>query len=405
MKARSAIHFDAATGQMVDTATGAVIRPGDPRWRPEWATVLADLRAIPAGYHYEYPDGGDHRETRRLVRNDVPWYRDPALLGAIALPVAAPAILSAAAGGAAAGAGAATLGPSTAANMAATSAAAQAVPAGVASAGGASAGVAGAAGAAGSGAHTMMGLSTGDLVKGGLDLFGSLFGAHQQTSAANRAAEIQAAALKYSADQQAQATAEALAFQKEQARRDYLSTETNRRANYDQWAAREARLGNTLGVMLGLGPRDIPAYVPLAPGTAPTSAAPGASGSPASSALPPVPKDLQTAIAEANKIAYGGQTKHTDPSYWAAHWAKDPGYTWQRLLGWQAGGADTPIAGPYAGAAASAAPAARPTQPYGSPMTGRPLTIGSYAQLAPRSPLTPALEASVYQPRTLGSYF
>ena len=232
---------------------------------------------------------------------------------------------------------------------------------------------------------------------------GSITAAKMGSNAATKGARLQTDAANHAADVQGQAARDALAFQKEQAARDQAIAETNRRANYDQWASREARLGNTLGVMLGLGPRDIPAYVPLAPGNAPT--APGANGSPASSALPPVPKDLQTAIAEANKIAYGGQNKHTDPSYWAAHWAKDPGYTWQRLLGWQAGGADTPIAGPYAGAAASAATSARPTQPYGSPMTGRPLTIGSYAQLAPRSPLTPALEAPVYPPRTLGSYF
>jgi hypothetical protein len=119
--------------------------------------------------------------------------------------------------------------------------------------------------------------------------------------------------------------------------------------------------------------------------------------------LPPVPKDLATAIAEANRIAYNGENKHNDPNYWAAHWAKDPGYTWQRLLGWQAGGADVAKAGPYAGVA-TAAPARTPP-PSGAPMTGRPLTIGSYATLHPRSPLTPALEAPVYQPRTIGSYF
>lgn len=41
----------------------------------------------------------------------------------------------------------------------------------------------------------------------------------------------------------------------------YAADEANRRANYDQWAAREGRL-STLGGMLGLPARNIPAYVP-----------------------------------------------------------------------------------------------------------------------------------------------
>lgn len=54
---------------------------------------------------------------------------------------------------------------------------------------------------------------------------------------------------------------EALAFQKAQADRDAANQETNRRADYDQWAARESRLG-TLGQSLGLPARQIPGYVP-----------------------------------------------------------------------------------------------------------------------------------------------
>src|SRR5437870_13682546 len=87
----SGIQTNPSTGYPMDPMTGEDIRPGDPRWRPEWDAVLKDLRSIPSGQHYVYPDGGDHPETRYLARNDVPWYRDPALIGAIAMPVAAAA--------------------------------------------------------------------------------------------------------------------------------------------------------------------------------------------------------------------------------------------------------------------------------------------------------------------------
>lgn len=86
-----------------------------------------------------------------------------------------------------------------------------------------------------------------------------------QSGAAKRAGDTQARSSEQAAKLQAQAAAQALAFQREQARLDQARFEATQRANYDQWAAREKRLG-TLGEMLGVGRREIPAYVPTSQG-------------------------------------------------------------------------------------------------------------------------------------------
>lgn len=64
----------------------------------------------------------------------------------------------------------------------------------------------------------------------------------------------------FAARAQAKAQREALAFQKRLAQNDFANTEVTRHANYDQWAARERRIGS-IGEMLGWGAREIPAYV------------------------------------------------------------------------------------------------------------------------------------------------
>lgn len=84
---------------------------------------------------------------------------------------------------------------------------------------------------------------------------GQIYGAHKQASAQNKAAQLQA-----------QAAAQALQFQREQAYRDQQNFNATQKANYDQWAAREGRLG-TLGEMFGRGPRYIPPYVATAGST------------------------------------------------------------------------------------------------------------------------------------------
>ena len=82
-----------------------------------------------------------------------------------------------------------------------------------------------------------------------------------QSHAAGEAAKQQTSAANYAADQQAKATADALAFQRQQAAQDQENFNSTSSANYGQWAAREARL-SSIGQALGLPARNIPAFVP-----------------------------------------------------------------------------------------------------------------------------------------------
>lgn len=172
--------------------------------------------------------------------------------GAYGLSSAAAAGLgaSSAVPAAAVGGGAAAFAPATAANMAATSSIASggAVPASLA-------------------APAYVPPVTGgsmvpwrDIYSVGSNLFGNLFGAYKQGEAADKSAAIMAASAKYSADLQAKAAADSLAFQYGTAENAYQNNEVSRRGNYDMWRARERRLG-TIGEEVGLGPREIPEYV------------------------------------------------------------------------------------------------------------------------------------------------
>lgn len=103
-----------------------------------------------------------------------------------------------------------------------------------------------------------------------------LYAAHLTSNAQKDAANTTAGAAGHAADLQSQAAAQALAFTKEQAARDQAAAEATRKANYDQWAAKEGRL-SSFGQMLGVGPRDIPGYVPIdanAPASAQSSGIP-----------------------------------------------------------------------------------------------------------------------------------
>jgi hypothetical protein len=60
------------------------------------------------------------------------------------------------------------------------------------------------------------------------------------------------------------------------------------------------------------------------------------------------PATLEEAVRLANLHAYGGRNQN-NAAYWADMWAKDPEYTWQRMIGNLGGGADVALAGPYAG--------------------------------------------------------
>lgn len=100
----------------------------------------------------------------------------------------------------------------------------------------------------------------GTLFSAGANLFGNLFGAHQQSNAADKAAQIAADAAKYGVDQQTAAAQRAEAFERQQAENAYLNAEADRKGNYDQWAAGQ-RLHNSVRSALGYGAQDIPAYV------------------------------------------------------------------------------------------------------------------------------------------------
>ena len=86
---------------------------------------------------------------------------------------------------------------------------------------------------------------------------GAAIGSRAQSNAARQ----QTAAANYAADVQERTSREALDYQRQQAEEEARRYEIDRRANYDQWAARENRLG-ALSQMWGLGARPIPGYVP-----------------------------------------------------------------------------------------------------------------------------------------------
>lgn len=71
---------DPSSGGMIDNATGQVLMPGDPGWNPEWSqTIAADQAAMaPGGSIYD-----------KYAAAQGPWYKDPALMGALGLPVGA----------------------------------------------------------------------------------------------------------------------------------------------------------------------------------------------------------------------------------------------------------------------------------------------------------------------------
>lgn len=102
-----------------------------------------------------------------------------------------------------------------------------------------------------------------------------------QSHAAGSAANTTSAAANHAADVQGAGAHEALDFTKQQAAHDAAVAEANRRANYDQWAAQQRRLGS-VGDLLGKGPREIPGYVPLPPASFQTGpGGPAAPGGPA----------------------------------------------------------------------------------------------------------------------------
>lgn len=76
------------------------------------------------------------------------------------------------------------------------------------------------------------------------------------------AADKQMQAQNYAADQQKKAADEQLAYQRQQAENTYRQQEADRKANYDQWAARMASI-NSARKALGYTTVDVKPYVPM----------------------------------------------------------------------------------------------------------------------------------------------
>lgn len=98
-------------------------------------------------------------------------------------------------------------------------------------------------------------------IAAGASTAGGVYAAHKSGEAAEQTATAEAAAQKYAADLQSKATAEALAFSKQQGENAFQNSEAARHGNYDMYAAAQRRLGS-LGSLIGAPAREIPAYVP-----------------------------------------------------------------------------------------------------------------------------------------------
>lgn len=174
-------------------------------------------------------------------------------------------------------------------------------------------------------------IAAGGAAKAGADIYS----ANKQSDSTNSAA----------ADQ-LKANEDTLAFQKQQAEAAYQSNESTRKANYDQWAAKEGTIAGVAG-QHGLSV-NIPAYVPSvdpglngtiagATGSSAPPAAPGGSSS-GTSANPTDPNAIMAQL-QANYKSLGvsptGQgTGPTDIAYYAQKIADTGGLTPQNSAYW-----------------------------------------------------------------------
>lgn len=228
-----------------------------------------------------------------------------------------------------------------------------------------------------------------------------LIGAKVSSNATKAAATAQTNAVSQSAELQSKSNADTLAFQKQQAQNEWKNQELTRQANYNQAKARLSTIAG-VGNEYGLSGISMPDYVASqdpqfgGPGTIA-----GATAGPGTGATPGVPSDLKTAMQQANQIAYGGQAKHTDPSYWTALWAKDPEYAYRRMLGEGAGGADVATTGPYAGQGTAGAATSSKSNPYAATLAQAALQGPSMLAAPPPSAPVPGYAPRRPQPGTI----
>ncbi len=228
---------------------------------------------------------------------------------------------------------------------------------------------------------------------------GNIYSTNKQIDAADRAAQIAADASKYGTDAQTAASKAAEAFARQQAEAAYIASETANKANYGQYLAREHRL-QSVGDLLGAGPRETPAYVPqpdpmLNGPSSPQSVGQVLSkGSPAASAVNWT-ADPDTLGKQLTGYFASKGVAPTEVPYWVSKAGElvargkeinDPAYADKRLA-----------AANILGGGGQAAPAvSKPAyQPYVAPSIAQ-----LFAQYAPANTTAPLV-----MPRAVGSYF
>lgn len=190
-------------------------------------------------------------------------------------------------------------------------------------------------------------------------------GAVIASKSAKSAANQQVNAANHAADVQSKSAGDVLAFQRQQAEADYQNSEGSRHANYDQWAASQRRL-QTLNDLLGLGPREIPGYVPgkdpnfTGSGPSTASGVPtGPSGTRTSTGAgsgPSGPVDGSPASISAYFKSQGVSDQETP--YWVGKWPElmargqeigNPNYAMDRLAAADVFGGQAGQTAPYKG--------------------------------------------------------
>lgn len=212
------------------------------------------------------------------------------------------------------------------------------------------------------------------------------------------AAKIASSGAGHAADLQSKANADALAYTKDQDRLTRAQAEVDRKANYDQWRAKQQAV-SAFGAQYGVPGMSIPDYVPgtlgEAAGASPTSAGPAApSGAPefikqwqathpVSEGMGPLTAALQAKGFDVKPYLYGQTPSHNEISLDGAKYKVISGEDGPNAAWYAAGSYDGGGARPYApgtlGAATRAgdrrlvAPPPDPTRrPYA------PGTLGSY---------------------------
>lgn len=218
---------------------------------------------------------------------------------------------------------------------------------------------------------------------------GMIVAGHEQASGQTNAAKIQSDAQLGAAKIQDDATQRTEAFQRAQAENTYQNSEVSRRGNYDQWVAAQHRLG-TVGQLLGMPDREIPAYVPTidprytSAGTAapPVAGAPAPGAAPGASATPSgAPGVVDGSAASISNYFKSKGVSDQETPYWVTKWPElvargqqlnDPNYAMTRLS----------QADIFGGAA-------KPAQPQ----TALPGAVADYfGGIYPTVPTTPALQ-------------